>query len=242
MTHWRLAPSSRCICAGKDHPHCNSSNQTGPSVQSDGLGRSNKVSCSHAETRRLRRFDCRHPYRRGFRHSFESFRGLIPPVGGLALSGRARAVRRPSNVLVDSVDESPSPELRPMGPVSDAKALQSRKLRQIGDALVHAGLVTLEQQAQALGLCRSTAWTILVGQHKASGLSAAIINRMLSSPQLPPTVRARVLEYIDERVAGHYGHSKARIRAFAAQIRMHRAWFPGSLRREGRLWIADSLR
>jgi hypothetical protein len=151
-------------------------------------------------------------------------------------------VRRPSNVLVDDVDETPTQGLRPIVSASDAKALQSRKLKQIADELVHAGLVTLEQQAQALSLCRSTAWTVLTGRHKASGLSAAIINRMLSSPQLPPTARARVLEYIDERLAGRYGHSKPRIRAFAAQIWMDRAWSPVFVRREERLWIAKSLR
>lgn len=160
---------------------------------------------------------------------------------GAGAFGESAAVKRSYHVFVDKLDEAPTQEQRPTSPISNAKALQCRKLREIGDGLASAGFVTLEQQAHALGLCRSTAWTILAGQHKASGLSAAIINRVLSSPQLPPTVRATLLEYIDERVTGRYGHSKARIRAFAAQIWVDRAWFAGSPPTEGRLWIADFL-
>ena len=65
------------------------------------------------------------------------------------------------------------------------KARQSSKIRELGDALVTAGFVMLDEQAQAIGLCRSTTWTILKGNHKTSGLSATVINRMLAAPQLP---------------------------------------------------------
>jgi hypothetical protein len=51
-------------------------------------------------------------------------------------------------------------------------------------ALVDAGHLTLGQQTESLGLGRSTAWAVLQGNHKHSGLSAATINRMLAS-QLP---------------------------------------------------------
>src|SRR5262245_65480035 len=74
------------------------------------------------------------------------------------------------------------------------QARQCAKIRELGEALVASGISTLDQQAEALGLSRSTTWTILKGDHKASGLSAAIINRMLTAPQLPPRVRAVVLE------------------------------------------------
>ena len=66
-------------------------------------------------------------------------------------------------------------------------------------------------------LARSTAWTILQANHKSSGLSATVINRMLTAPQLPPLVRAIILEYIDEKVAGLYGHSKLQLRRFTAR-------------------------
>jgi hypothetical protein len=74
------------------------------------------------------------------------------------------------------------------------------------EALVAAGIFALDDQAKALGLGRSTTWTILKGNHKGSGLSAALINRILVAPQLPPLVRAKVLEYVEEKADGRYGH------------------------------------
>ena len=98
------------------------------------------------------------------------------------------------------------------------KARQSSKIRELGGALVTAGFVTLDEQAQAIGLCRSTTWTILKGNHKTSGLSATVINRMLAAPQLPPLVRLKILEYIEEKAAGLYGHGKIPLRRFAARL------------------------
>jgi hypothetical protein len=102
--------------------------------------------------------------------------------------------------------------------ISVAKAHQSTKLREVGVALMEAGFLTLDAQARALGLSRSTAWTILRGNHKASGLSAAIINRMLSAPELPPIVRATIIDYIDGKTAGLYGHTRAQTRRFSSRI------------------------
>ena len=58
------------------------------------------------------------------------------------------------------------------------KGRQTLKIRELGDALISEGFVTLDEQALALGLCRSTTWTILKANHKSSGLSATVINRM----------------------------------------------------------------
>ena len=85
-------------------------------------------------------------------------------------------------------------------------------------ALVAAGICRLDGQALVLGLCRSTTWTILKGNHKASGLSATTINRVLEAPQLPPFVRAKILEYVEEKAAGWYGHSKTQRRRFISQL------------------------
>jgi predicted DNA-binding transcriptional regulator AlpA len=95
------------------------------------------------------------------------------------------------------------------------KARQSAKLRELAAVLAASGFVTLDEQAKALGLSRSTAWTILKGSHKASGLSTATISRMLSSPELPQCVRATILTYVEERMAGEYGHNKMQLRRFA---------------------------
>jgi hypothetical protein len=110
----------------------------------------------------------------------------------------------------------------------DMKARQSSKIREIGDALVVMGLLALDEQARALGLARSTAWTILQANHKSSGLSATVINRMLAAPQLPPLARAIILEYVDEKVAGLYGHSKLQLRRFTARLAEQRIGHAGT--------------
>ena len=96
------------------------------------------------------------------------------------------------------------------------KARQSCKIRELGDALTTAGFLTLDEQARALGLSRSTAWAVLKANHKTSGLAAGTINQMLSSPELPPRARGTILTYVDEKLAGLYGHNKTQLRRFAA--------------------------
>jgi hypothetical protein len=98
------------------------------------------------------------------------------------------------------------------------KARQRIKIEEIRAALQHAGILTLDAQTKVLGLCRSTAWSILKPNHKSSGLSAGTINRMLVSPRLPIPVRQKIFEYVRERVAGLYGHSERRRREFAASL------------------------
>jgi hypothetical protein len=102
--------------------------------------------------------------------------------------------------------------------VAEMKARQARKLREIRDALIAAGVHSLDEQAAVLRLSRSTAWTVLQGNHKGSGLSATIINRMLAAPGLPPPVRDKILEYVEAKAAGLYGHSKAQRRRFIARV------------------------
>jgi hypothetical protein len=99
-------------------------------------------------------------------------------------------------------------------PVSaQMKVRQSCKLRELS-----AGFLTLDAQANALGLARSTTWTILKGSHKASGLSASIINRMLAAPQLPPLARSKIREYVEEKAAGLYGGNSAQRHNFVARL------------------------
>ena len=103
-------------------------------------------------------------------------------------------------------------------PISNKKALQSSKIRELRQALVASGFSTLSHQAMALGLSRSAAWAVLKGNHKGSGLSATIIKRMLASPQIPTTAKKLLLEYIEQKCAGAYGHSNERVREFRTQI------------------------
>ena len=115
-----------------------------------------------------------------------------------------------------------SDEFSPVGLVlsdkTELKARQAARIKEIGEALVAEGICALDQQAEALGLSRSTTWTIVKGNHKNSGLSAAIIARMLTAPQLPPRVRLKIFQYANEKRAGHFGDSKLRLRQFQARL------------------------
>ena len=95
-----------------------------------------------------------------------------------------------------------------MTSISNLKASQAAKLREIGEALVAMGYDKLDDQAAVLGLSRSTTWTIIKGTHKGSGLTAVILNRMLCAPDLHPLVHRKVLEYIQNRCDGHYGSTR----------------------------------
>jgi hypothetical protein len=101
----------------------------------------------------------------------------------------------------------------------ELKARQAAKIRELWETVRIAGFLTVDEQAKALGLARSTAWTLRKANHKASGLSASIINQMLSAPHLPPLVRAKILEYIQEKADGLYGGSESQRRRFVARVK-----------------------
>src|ERR1700732_1665290 len=104
------------------------------------------------------------------------------------------------------------------GVLAEMKARQSAKIRELGQALIDAGLRTLDAQTDALGLPRSTAWTILKSCHKTSGLSAAIIERMLCSSKLPPRARAIIVGCVEEKSFGLYGGSRRQQQRFAVRL------------------------
>ena len=111
-----------------------------------------------------------------------------------------------------------------------ARIQQRLKIEEIGRALAECGFVWLDEQAYVLGLPRSTAWTVIRGRHKTSGLCATTINRMLDTGRLPPRVRLKLLEYIAEKMSGAYGDQKHRLKAFASRIspvHMQAALFQG---------------
>ena len=117
-------------------------------------------------------------------------------------------------------------------PNSDgARKRQRLKIEEIGRTLAECGFVTLDEQAYVLGLSRSTAWTIIRGTHKTSGLSATTINRMLVTDRLPLRVRVKLWEYIAEKMSGAYGDRESRLKAFASRIspvHMQAALFRGA--------------
>ena len=104
-------------------------------------------------------------------------------------------------------------------PNSGSSRKQQRlKIEEIGRTLAECGFVTLDEQAYVLGLSRSTAWTVIRGTHKTSGLSAMTINRMLATDHLPLRVRLKLLEYVAEKMSGAYGDQEHRLKAFASKI------------------------
>jgi len=107
-----------------------------------------------------------------------------------------------------------------------ARIQQRLKIEEIGTTLAECGFVALDEQAYVLGLSRSTAWTVIRGRHKTSGLSAMTINRMLATGRLPLRVRVKLLEYITEKMAGAYGDREHCLKAFAGRmspVHMHAA-------------------
>jgi hypothetical protein len=104
------------------------------------------------------------------------------------------------------------------GGSQDVKERQSSKIMELSDALIAAGFVSLDEQATALGLSRSTTWTILKARHKNYGLSGAVINRILQRPGLHRSVRAKLIEYVQEKASGFYGHNKTQLHRFRQRL------------------------
>ena len=101
---------------------------------------------------------------------------------------------------------------------SELKARQALKIAEIRQALVAAGYDTITKQAVVLGLSRSTAWAVLRGAHKSSGLSTAVINRVLRSQELPAVARKIIEEYVRKKLLGAYGHNEECLRRFRMQL------------------------
>ena len=108
------------------------------------------------------------------------------------------------------------------------KARQSAQIRELGQVLIDVGLRSLDDQANALGPPRSSAWTILKTCHKSYGLSAAVIERMLRSSKLSPRARAILVEYVEEKSFGLYGGSRRQQQRFAIRLSNTIASWSGS--------------
>ena len=105
-------------------------------------------------------------------------------------------------------------------PIGVMKARQCAKIAELREILLKAGYRSLDKQAVALGLSRSTTWAILKANHKSSGVSGSILKRMLRSSELPLAARQWIDEYVAEKVAGRYGHSRYRLTVFQAQVEL----------------------
>ena len=85
--------------------------------------------------------------------------------------------------------------------VVDSGERRSRTIgiERIAEALIASGYTSLDAQAKALGIHRSTAWTIVRAKHKLGRLSGKISGRMLANPRLPSRVRTAVKQYLAEK-------------------------------------------
>jgi len=77
--------------------------------------------------------------------------------------------------------------------VTEMKSRQAAKIRELGQSLIDAGFVTLDQQSEALGLARST------------------------------LARRKVFEYTTDKLAGVYGGSPTQRRRFFARLSIEQA-------------------
>jgi hypothetical protein len=87
--------------------------------------------------------------------------------------------------------------------LEEQNSLATRKYQynilHITAALIAAGYRTLDAQAKALGVHRATAWTIVRTKHKLGRLNLKTTERMLANPDLPPSVRSILAQYLAER-------------------------------------------
>jgi hypothetical protein len=98
-------------------------------------------------------------------------------------------------------DKSAAPGSRKI--IRDLNAVRcATKIQHIAEALIAEGYLSLDAQAKALGVHRSTAWTIVKTKHKLGRLSLKTTNSMLANPELPSSVRNVVLQYLIERSDG----------------------------------------
>ena len=118
-----------------------------------------------------------------------------------------------SSAVVSLFKSSPHPLS-----LSEKKASQARKIEELRKALTADRPASLCEHAELLGLCRSTAWAVLNRPYKNSGLTAAVIKRMLASPKLSVQARSILAQYVAEKASGCYGHSRLQRRRFIAAL------------------------
>ena len=69
---------------------------------------------------------------------------------------------------------------------------RSIELDRLSEALISSGYISLDEQAKALGLGRSTVWVIVKKKYKVGRLNTKTIDRILNNTHTPPAVRVLV--------------------------------------------------
>ena len=111
------------------------------------------------------------------------------PVWGLT-----KMNERPQQAVGVRARKNPSERLNALRDPTARKT----KIQDITEALISSGYTSLDRQAKALGLHRSTAWTIIRSRHKLGRLSTKTIERIITNPETPPLVLTAIQEYAVE--------------------------------------------
>ncbi len=84
------------------------------------------------------------------------------------------------------------------------------------------GYNSAAKQAEVLGVCRATAG-VLFNRDTRAGPTAIVIKRILSSRNIPPRVRRKVEENVEQKISGLYGHNEEQTQAFRDKLRTRTA-------------------
>ena len=116
--------------------------------------------------------------------------------GAAQVGGFTKMKEKPQQAVVVSARARKNPGER-LHALRDLTARKT-KIQDITEALISSGYTSLDRQAKALGLCRSTAWTIIRSTHKLGRLSTKTIERITTNPETPPLVLTAIQEYAVE--------------------------------------------
>jgi hypothetical protein len=89
--------------------------------------------------------------------------------------------------------------IRYLNEISSSSLRRQTTVERIADALIADGYTSLDQQAKALDLNRSTAWTVIKTKHKLGRLNVKTTQQILANPETPSAVRAVIEKYLIER-------------------------------------------
>jgi len=121
-------------------------------------------------------------------------------AGGTKTLGPTQMSKKPQQPVVTACTSKATPSER----LRVIRHLNARKnrIQDITEALLSSGYTSLDRQAKALGLHRTTTWTIIKNKHKLGRLSTKTIERIIANPETPPLVRSAIQDYIAEKNAG----------------------------------------
>jgi len=100
-------------------------------------------------------------------------------------------------VVVGDGKQSLTARLEKIRDLHEKKLTRKIPSRLIADALIEEGYLSLDAQAKALGLNRSTVWTIMKTTQKLGRLNSKTARCILANPSTPVSVRAIIDSMVD---------------------------------------------